>query len=391
MRLVHAAKVIKRTMYIFFGFILVFYTATEVGPSLYRDIFPAPPEERPVLYKFSPIVFSTVSDYPSGENGIDLSNTKIIYRRNAQLDWTSLPQKTIKLYAINQNLPEDIDYLQTAKGVALFLGYSDLNLVSTGVSDDKYIWGVPEDEILFVINKKNKKMEQKINSISKLKNYLTSGEFVNTEFVTNNVKQFMVNSKKFNQQEIQNTQFESTFLRFEGESLVETPILSSEIAYVKAYNPLNGKKIVGNNYETPSNFMYVSSLRPEIAASKKNYRFPRFSIYKNEYVEVFNGELFDLDPLPNVIDRVINSKDFVIRGITFNDFPHNGNRPKIFKIENISIESFEIAYFDDFQDGFGKNSIVQPIYLFKGNFDTSTGQRGKIILYAPAISPKYYN
>lgn len=391
MRLVHAAKVIKKTIYIFFGFILTAYTAMEVGPALYNDLFPPAQVERPILYKFSPLVFSAVKDYPSGENGIDVSETKIIYRRNATNDWNSLPSKTSKIYQLNDSVPEDLDYLSTAKSVALFLGYGDSNLTSTGISDDNYIWEVPEDNIKFIINKRNKRMEQRISSIAKLKNYLTAGEFVNSDFVTNKVKQFLVSSRKFTQEELNSATFESTFLRFENENLIESPVLGSELAFVKIYTYLDSKKIVGNNYEVPSNFMYVGSLRPEIAESKKNYRYPRFNLYKNELVPAFNGEEFDLHPLPNVIQSVINNKDFVIRGLTFNDLPHDAPKPKNFKIENISIESFEVAFFDDYEIGFGKNTLIQPIYLLRGNFDTSTGQRGKIILYTPAVSPKYYN
>ncbi len=391
MRLVHAAKVIKKTIYIFFGFILFFYTATEVGPSLWNEIFPAPPKENPINYKFNPILFSSVKEFTTGENGIDISNAKIIYRRNPQADWANLEPKTSKIYTYNTNVPEDIDYLSTAKTVALFLGYTDSNLISTGSSDDKYIWEVPEDNIQFIINKRNKKMEQKISSISRLKNYLTAGEFVNSEFVTRNVNNFLVSSKKFNTTEVNEMKIETLYLRFEGESLIESPILGAELAFVKAYTPIDGKKVVGNNYDTPNNYMYVSSLRPEIVGTKLNYRFPRFKLYKNEVVNAFNGEIFDLDPLPNVIDRIVNNKDFVIRGLTFNGVPHGGDRPISFKIENISIEDYEIAFYDDLEDGFGKNDLIQPIYLFRGNFDTSTGLRGKIILYAPAVSPKYYN
>jgi len=391
MRLVNAAKVIKKSIYIFFGFIVVFYSIFEVGPALMRDFFPPPPVERPIIYKFDPIVFSNVKDYPSGENGIDVSETKIIYRRNAEQDWQSLPSKTSKIYQLNTNVPEDLDYLATAKTVAVFLGYGDSNLISTGSSDDNYIWEVPEDNIKFIINKRNKKMEQRISSIARLKNYLTAGEFVNSEFVNNKVKQFMTSSRKFTQNEINTVTLETTFLRFENENLIESPILGSELAFVKVYNYLDNKRIVGNNYEIPGNFMYVGSLRPEIAENKKNYRYPRFNLYKNELIQSFNGEEFDLFPLPDVIFSVISNKDFVVRGITFNDLPHDAPKPKNFKIENISIESFEVALFDDYEEGFGKNSLVQPIYLFKGNFDTTTGQRGRIILYTPAVHPKYYN
>ena len=390
MRLVHAAKVIKKSVYIFFGVIFLAYTGTTIIPQLWEQAFPKEPEVSPINYKFSPIIFSAVKDFPSGTEGIDVSQTKIIYRRDAQADWAGLKNKKSKIYTYNNNVPEDIDYLLTAKSIALNLGYTDLNLISTGVSDDKYIWEISDDKSQLVINRKSKKMEQFCN-MTILKSYLTSGEFVNEEFITNNVKKLLTNSKRFSADEIQNSKIETTYLRFEGENLIESPIIGSELAFAKIYIPLDGKKLVGNNYDIPKTYMYVSSLRPEISDTKKNYRFPRFSIYKNEIVNAFKGEEFDLNPLPDVIIRVINNKDFVVRGISFNGTPHGGSRPKSFKIDNISIESFEIALFDDYQDGFGKNTLIQPIYLFKGNFDTTNGERGKIILYTPAVDPKYYN
>jgi len=391
MRLVNAAVVIKKSIYIFFGLILLFYTFTEIVPQVYRQIVPETPKENPIKFKFNPIVFSSVKEYPTGENGIDFSNSKIVYRRSPETDWENLNKKTSKIYTYRTNLPEDIDYLITAKGIAFNIGYTDLNLISTGESDRKYIWEVPQDKIQLIINGKTKKMEQKIGSLTTLKSYLTAGEFVNSEFPNNFVRKLLLDSKNYTSEEIQKSQLETTFLRFEGSNLIESQILGSELAFVKIYLPLDGKKIVGNNYEVPNNFAYIGSLRPEIAQSKKNYRYPRFNLYKNDIKEAFDGEQFDLSPLPDVVSRVVNSKDFVVRGIVFNELPHGTPVTKSTKIENISLENYEIAYFDDFQDGFGKNNLIQPIYIFRGNFDTSTGQRGKIILYTPAVDPKYYN
>lgn len=391
MRLVHASEFFKKFTFFFGTAILFIYFATEIGPDLWRSIFTPAPVEREIKYKFNPIVFPASTEFQTGSEFIDISTARIFYRRDVKSDWNNLNEKTSKIFTYNTNIPEDIDYLRTAKQVGLFLGYTDDSLISTGISDDNIIWAKPEDTIQFVINKRTKKMEQKINSIPRLKNYLTAGEFINDAFPIERARQFLTNTQRFTSNQINQMDFETTFLRFEGDNLIESPILSSELAYVRAYYPLSGKKVVGNNYDLPTNFMYVASLRPEIIETKRNYRYPRLSIYKNEYQVAFEDENFDLNPLEVVVDNVVNSKDFVIRGLTLNNLPHSAPKPKNIKIENISIESFEVGYFDDMVDGLGRNSLIQPIYIFKGNFDTADGQRGKIILYTPAVHPKYYN
>jgi hypothetical protein len=391
MRLVEAAKMFKKLIVVFFGTFFIFFLATEGWPSIKKDFFPETVPPAPILYKFNPISFSVAKQFGTGENGIDTSNAKIVYRRNALQDWNSLKSKQSKLYTYDFNVFKDIDYRSTARGIADFLGYEDANLISDAELNNDYVW--TKNNITFTINKNDQEMKQVLpnGEIAPFKNFFSSGEFLSTDYARQKAKEMMTASKKFTTEEINKAVYEGEFYKFEGSNLVESPNLSAEVAFIKPYLTLDNKKIVGKVYEIPQSLFFIGSLRPEIASTYKNYRYPTFKISKNRTTEAFNGENFDLTPIPTAVNNVINNKYFVIAGLYFSNAPLGADLPTNLKIENISLETVEVGIYDDLEKGIIKNQILQPIYIFKGFFDTPNGQRGRIILYTPAIDPKYYN
>ena len=391
MRLVEAAKMFKKLIVVFSGIFFIFFIATEAWPSIKNDFFPETVPPAPIVYKVNPISFSVAKQFGTGEGGLDLSTTKIVYRRNAVQDWNSIKSKQTKLYTYDFNVFKDIDYRSTARGIADFLGYEDSNLISDAELNNDYVW--TKNNITFIINKNDQEMRQVLpnGEIAPFKNFFSSGEFLSADYAKQKAKEMMTASRKFSSEEINKAVYEGEFYKFEGSNLIESPNLSAELAYIKTYLTLDDNKIVGKVYEIPQNLFLIGSLRPEIASTYKNYRYPIFKISKNQTVEAFNGENFDLTPIPTAVNNVINNKYFVIAGLYFSNAPLGTNIPANLKIENISLESVEVGIYDDLEKGIVKNQILQPVYIFKGFFDTQTGQRGRIILYTPAIDPKYYN
>lgn len=381
----------KKLIVVTGGIFLMFFIATEVWPSVKKDFFPETIPPAPIIYKFNPISFTVAKQFGTGEGGIDISTSKIIYRRNATQDFDSFKSKQVKLYKYELNVFKDIDYRSTARGIADYLGYEDINLISDAELNNDYVW--TKNNITFVINKNDQEMKQILpkGEIAPFKNFFSSGEFLSADYAKQKAKEMMTASRKFTPEEINKASFEGEFYKFEGSNLIESPNLSSELAYIKPYLTLDGRKIVGKVYEIPQSIFLIGSLRPEIASTYKNYRFPTFKISKNQTTEAFNGELFDLMPVSTAVNNIIVSKYFVIAGLYFNNAPLNAPLPTNLKIENISLENIETGIYDDLEKGVVKNQILQPVYIFKGFFDTPSGQKGRIILYTPAIDPKYYN
>lgn len=388
MSLVELSKIFKKGVWVVLFILLLVLGFTEAWPQFQRSI--EQPAEKPILYKFNILTFSVAKQFSTGVGGIDISESKITYRRNANQDWATLENKTSKIYEYNFNLFEDIDYRRTAEEVAAFLGYQNTDQVSDAELNNQFAW--LKNEVTFSINRKDKEMRQQIpnGDVFRFKQFFNSGEFLNTEVPRQKSRELLQASKRFNNKEIDEMVFEGDFFRFEGNKLVEALPVNSEIAFIRAFPSLENKKIVGKSYNYPNNFFFVGSLRPEIATNYKNFRYPTFKITKNEYKEAFNGESFDLLPVQDAVNNIIEKK-YVISHLSLNGAGFGDPIPSNLKIDNISIEDFEIGFYDDYERGVAKNSLIQPIYIFKGNFDTTSGQRGRIIIYTYAVDPKYLN
>ena len=232
-----------------------------------------------------------------------------------------------------------------------------------------------------------------VNSdLSVLKGYISAGNFITTNTPQNYISEFLRATGRFTNKELEELIYEPKFLKYESDKLTDNNnTISAELAYVKAYRSLESKKVVSKKYEFPHNFFYVASLNPGVEKDFKNYRFPLFRLNKVEYKKGFDGELFELQPLPNVVNqKLVNEKNFVISDVKINNSNFGYQPTKNSKVRIISIEEFEVGYYDSY-DLTAVNNTVQPIYIFKGSLEMENGERGKITIYTPAIDPKYYS
>lgn len=338
-----------------------------------------------------PFILEAINFTQDNNLKYDLTDTRILYIGNAQTQWENLENKALKVYEYNFSTLEDIDYLPKAKRVAFANGYDDLNIIDNGEISNKFIW--TKNGLQFEINKVNKKMTQfpQNSNLSALKAYLTSGNFITNDSPEAYAKKFLEISGRFTPEEIETLTFEPTFLRFESNFLIEGNNISSELSYLKVFRNLDNFKVVSKRYDFPQIYFYVASLRPEIENSYKNYRYPFFKLNKTDYKTSFDGYQFDLNPLPNVLENQLKTKNFIISEIKINNsnFGYVPNRDSS-RIKTISVENFELSYYDNF-DETSLNNFVQPIYVFKGSVELETGEKGRITIYTPALNPKYYS
>lgn len=390
MKLHEVADFIKQVINVLIVVVFVIASIIYVRP-IFEQIFSqlSGPKEVEVAIKYTLPQFIITRNE---DLNYDLTNSRILYIGNLEAQWTNYQKKTLPVYEYNFSTAEDIEYGTTARRIAAGLGYDNQNIIDSGDISGKFIW--KRGNVIFEINKLNKRMAQApANSdLSTLKEYINAGNFITSVTPQTFVEEFLRLSGRFTSQEIDTMVYEPKFLKYESNQLTDNNnTIGAELAYLKAYRSLEGVKVVSKKYEFPHNFFYVASLNPGVERDFKNYRFPLFRLNKVEYKKAYEGELFDVEPLPSVVNRkVISDKNFVIADIKINNTPFGYQPPKDSKIRIISIEEFELGYYDNY-DTVALNNTVQPIYIFKGSLEMENGERGKITLYTPAIDPKYYS
>lgn len=386
MRLYQTAEYIKKIVNIVGGIIVVISLYFYIYPTFTGLIPQSETAQVPSIKNFIPkVVFSadTTLNY-------DISSANLVYLGNPETQWSSLNTKSLPIYEYFLPSTEDIDYTPTAKDIALDIGYRDVNQIDNAQLSNKYVWS--KDGLLLEIDKLSKRIIQlpEGNSFSPFKSLFTSGNFINSNTAINYARNILTISRRFTPQEIRETIFEPQFLRFEGDTLKDTALTSAELSYVKSYRVLMGKKVVAKKYDFPQTYLYISSLRPEVEATYQNLRYPHFKINKIEYQRVFPDDTFDLQPLIDVVNLELKEKKFVVADIKINN-KNFGYLPPVSNntIKNITIDSYEIGYYDNY-DQVALNAFIQPIYIFKGGVEMGNGERGRIVLYTPAVHPKYY-
>jgi len=386
MKLYQTAEYIKKMVNIVGGIVVVISLYFYVFPTI-QSLLPkeGPPPPPPVKNFIPRIVFSADKSLT-----YDVSNVNLVYLGNPQTQWSSLATKSLPIYEYFVETAEDIDFTPTAKDIALEIGYRDLELIDNAQISNKYVW--EKDGLILEIDKITKRIIQipEGNSFSPFKSLFTSGNFLNSNSPTVYARSLLTSSRRYSPQDIRNTIFEVQFIRFEGDSLKETSATASELAYVKAYTLLNEKKVVAKKYDFPQTYMYISSLRPEVESRYQNLRYPHFKVNKTEYNIVFPEDSFELQPLPEVVNFELRENKYVIADLKISNKDFGYLPPVESSIRNITIDSYEIGYYDNY-DQVVQNQYIQPIYIFKGSVEMNNGEKGRIVLYTPAVAPKYYN
>jgi hypothetical protein len=389
MKLYETSEFIKKLLNILLVLVFFFalYSYSQPLIEILKGTPPPPPEQEEIISNYLPKI--NFSEDESLKYNIQLTN--IVYLGNPETQWQEFPEndKRLPVYEYTFSTTENIDYTPTAKSFAQTLGYRDLDQIDNAEISNKYRWG--RDGFSLEIDKITKRMFQlpDSNSFLPFKELMSSGNFINTATPSNFAKDLLTNSRRYTPDEINSVIFEPQFLRYEGQVLRDTVATSAELSYIKTFRKLSDKKVVSKKYDFPQTYMYVTSLRPETENNFPNLRYPHFKINKNNYLRSFGEDTFAVYPLNLVVERELKQKRFVIADLKLNNRDFGFLPDKNLFIRNITIDSFELGYYDNF-DQIQVNENIQPIYIFKGIIEMSSGERGRIILYTPALDPKYY-
>lgn len=386
MKLYEVSNFIRKIINIIIGVVIVISLYIYVEPIASQLFLSVKPEDQPnIPYKVNRINFTIDPAF-----NLSLANTRINYLGNPSSQWENLETKKLKVYSYNFSSVEDIDYTPKAKGIALQLGYDDLNQRDNAELSNKYVW--VKNGLIFEIDKITKKMLQvpQQSNFASYKQYLSSGNFLTQEAPKPFVLNFLTSTGRFTDKELKELELEPQFIRFESNNLVESNNIAAELSYVKVFRKLSELKVVSKRYEFPQIYFYVSSLRPEIETNFKNYRFMHFKVNKLEYTPAFNEFEFDLIPIPTVVNDLKQGK-FIISDMKFSGeaFAATPN-PSTTNIQTITFDSYELGYYDNFEETIN-NEYIQPIYIFKGTVELDTGNRGRITVYTSAINPIFVN
>lgn len=384
MKLYEVSNYIKKVVNISLVVIFLISGYISIRPIVSQLFETVTPEEAPAIpFKVNRIRFTIDPSLT-----YNVSQTRINYLGNPETQWESLETRRLPLYEYNFSSIEDIDYTPKAKQIALALGYDNLNQVDNAEISNKYKW--LKNGIVFEIDKITKRMVQipVESNFATYKQYLSAGNFVSSESPTPFVNNFLQVSGRFDPTEFSNIELESTFLRFDGNNLIETNNINSELSYVKVFRKLANYKVVSKKYEFPQIYFYVTSLRPEIQTNFPNYRLIHFKLNKIDYTQSFDGYEFDITPLPVAVEELKKGNfivaDIKFRGESFGATP----KPEDIKIQTITFDSYELGYYDNFEETI-QNTYLQPVYIFKGNIELENGFRGRITTYIPAIDNRY--
>jgi hypothetical protein len=385
MKLYEVSNFIKKVINIFLVVVILLSSYIYIRPFVSQIFQTIEPEQAPEIpYKVDRIKFTIDPNL-----SYDVSQSRITYLGNPETQWANFATKRLPLYEYTFSSIEDIDYTPRAKQIALALGYDNLNQIDNAEISNKYKW--VKNGIVFEIDKITKRMIQIPTESNFLayKQYLSSGNFVSEESPKSFVNNFLGVSGRFRGNELNELDLEPNFLRFEGNNLIESNNINSELSYVKVFRKLSNFKVVSKRYEFPQIYFYVTSLRPEIQTNFPNYRLIHFKLNKTEYIPSYNNYEFDLLPLTVAVEDIKNKRfvisDIKFRGDSFGAIPN----PQSIKIQNITFDTFELGYYDNFEETV-QNLNLQPIYIFKGNVELDSGVRGRVTAYVPALDVKYF-
>ena len=393
MKLYEVTKNIKQyAIFVVLVFLLLYIVFEFVPDFISQNITPPPTaEQAQTIIKINPLVFGPPQNLQIGAGKIDFSNAVITYLGNPEQEYDNLTTKFFNVYELVTRKTTPLDYSQTAREVAFFLGYDTQDQISTGELTDEIAWS--KYNMSFSINKKTQDMFQGVpgGNIQQYKNFYTAGEFANSNYVVEKVKDMLRASRRFGQGDLETNLYISDYYLFQGDFLVPTASGSSEIAYTKVYQTLDGLKVVGKNYEIPQTFFFVGSLRSQLQETYKNLQYPTFKISKNNYTNELEGTQFEVKPLTEAISEVSNFKNFVVANLKIDNTPFGSPTPQNLQMRSMTLDTFELAYYDDFEGKVVNNLSIQPIYVLRGSFETIDGLRGRITIYTRAIQSKYYN
>lgn len=337
-----------------------------VASRIIASVLPEKDPPNPIFGQLDPLEFTAKSLL--NQNPVYSLNTK-----NGRLP-ADLPVK-VPVYKFKQ--PRfSYEAGKNARKEAAELGFTDDDLVSD-LKGTLYKWRDIKTGGTLDINTDNRDLN--MTTPIEGRSFLFSATFLNKETAISLAKNLFQRLGRFNDQLYPMGKQTAVLGKFTNDSLVETTqVADAQLARVDFFRSVGAYKIMGPDAKKGLLSAYVKV--PDSAL--KTLNFP-----------IVEGHFWEIDTQSNATYPLISVQDAwnavsKNSGIISNITPKVSNIFKQYtpiQVDKILINNIYIAYYETPK----LLKVLQPIYVFEGNYTTAGTQGGDITIYFPAIRGDY--
>jgi len=368
MKLADASRLFKQSILIFIGLMVVYFIlkfSLIAGTVMLKILFPPKPPTPTMQFGVIPL--------PNIESlKVDGTITYKLDTISGKLP-SSLPNQMPVFKVIVPK--QDIFVEQKAKQIATFFGFN--NVAYTQTSNIKWRWQslVPQRTLDLNILTFNYEINP---NLAQTNLYLRRGDAVTKEQAISSALGIFANHS-FVDYKNDADQFVTnvSFARINQEVLEQAPSLSeAQLTRVDIYKTLNYSdtkfKIYGNKYDNSYiNYFLAKGYLASNKLLKASVNYWDFDPEK--------GSTYPLKNINTAWKELTTGNATIVKLLEENEDRY---KPYVQKsVKSVKIKSIELAYI--MEEGIPK--YIQPIYVFKGRFETENGQIGEYVSYLPAL------
>ncbi len=368
MKLADASRLFKQSILVFIGLMVLYFIlriSLITGTFMIKVLFPPKPPVPTMQFGLIPL---PSIDSLKTDGNIEYKLDTISGRLPS-----GLPSQMPVFKVI---IPKrDIFAEQKAKQIAEYFGFK--NSAYAEISNIEWKWQnlVPQRSLNLNILTFNYVIDP---NLTQLNLYLKRGDAINPEQAKTTALNILANHTfvDFKRDE-KKLMTEITFARINQEVLEEAPSLSeAQLTKVDVYRTIDYSNSQFKIYGIKYDFSYINYYLAQ------GYTSPNQILKANVAYWDFDPEKGSTYPLKNINTawNEINAGNGTIVKLT--EEGEDIYKPYIQKnIKTVKIKSVELAYIID-KD---LPKFIQPIYIFKGQFETQSGVLGQYISYLPAL------
>lgn len=368
MKLADASRLFKKTILIFVALMVLYFIIKftfAAGTVLFKILFP--PKAAVPTVQFGLIPLPNIESLKT-EGTIKYEVDTISGRLPS-----GLPSQMPVFKVI---VPKrDILVEQKAKQTAEYFGFK--NSAYTQLSNIEWKWQslVPQRTLNLNILSFNYEIDPNLAQINL---YLRRGDAITSEQAKSTALGIFANHSFVDiKKDAENFTTEVSFARINQEVLEEAPSLSeAQLTRVDIFKTLTYAETKFNIYGTKYNNSYINYFLA------KGYLVPNKLLKANVNYWSFDSEQGSTYPLKNINtawQELVSGNGTIVKLVEEGEDSYKSYIMK--NIKSVKIKSIELAYI--MEDGVPK--FIQPIYIFKGRFETESGQLGEYVSYLPAL------
>ncbi len=368
MKLADASRLFKQSILVFVGLMVLYFIlriSLITGTFMIKVLFPPKPPVPTMQFGLIPLPnIDSLKTEGNIEYKLDTISGKLP---------SGLPNQIPVFQVIVPK--QDIFVEQKAKQTAEYFGFK--NSAYAEISNIQWKWQnlVPQRSLDLNILTFNYIIDP---NLSQLNIYLKRGDAVSPEQAKTNALNIFANHSFVNfKRDGESLITETTFARINQEVLEEAPSLSeAQLTKVDIYRTITFSntqfKIYGVKYDTSYiNYYLAQGYTSANQLLKANVDYWNFDPEK--------GSTYPLKNINTAWNEIINGNGTIVKLTEENEDLYKPYTQK--DVKSVKIKSIELAYIID-KD---LPKFIQPIYIFKGQFETQTGQLGQYVSYLPAL------